>query len=72
MVLVTELGEFRHTTGVMLQPTSTPPLFLCLLLFVSVYLGHLSLLGLTAFLFPRTAIAVLPSLYCSLLYCTYI
>ena len=41
-MLVIELGEFKHTKGVMLQPASAPLLFLYLHLFISIYLGHYS------------------------------
>ncbi|KIL57330.1 hypothetical protein M378DRAFT_16332 [Amanita muscaria Koide BX008] len=48
------------------------PLFFSVYLSLSLFTLDTSLLGLTAFLFPRTAIAVLPSLYCPLSHCTYI
>ncbi|KAM6493319.1 hypothetical protein JOM56_011453, partial [Amanita muscaria] len=48
------------------------PLFFSIYSSLSLFTSDTPLLGLTAFLFPRTAIAVLPSFYCSLLHCTYI
>ncbi|KIL57461.1 hypothetical protein M378DRAFT_382392 [Amanita muscaria Koide BX008] len=48
------------------------PSFSSVYLSLSLFTSDIPLLGLTAFLFPRTAIAVLPSFHCPLSYCTYI